>query len=354
VTGCLIVSRFQLTRLAVLGQSFVIILREGFEVMLILAALATYLIRVGQKEKTLHLYAGAGAAIVVSLLAAWMADVAFALTPASQEILEGITMLVAAAVLFYVSYWIISKIEADKWQTYIKGKAEQAVKAGSVWTLGGLGFLVVFREGVETVLFYQGLSFGSPDSGHMIPIGFGLGCIMLVIVSVAIFQLGLRLPLRPFFMVTGAMLYCMVFSFVGKGVYELQSAGAISATAWPLFPRVPLLGVYPTLEGLLPQALLIGLAVAAIVWLRTSSGGPHEKKRGTLQGSMQPTPTHEQLLAIQTLAGRLHAQLEAFKSPRDDGPDPATFRGQVAEWRNLAGQIQAAAKIQPPTTSKEA
>ena len=337
----------RLTGLATLGQSFVIILREGFEVMLILAALATYLIRVGQKEKTLLLYSGAGAAIAVSLVLAWLADLLFSLEPASQEILEGVTMLIAAAVLFYVSYWILSKIEADKWQRYIKGKAEQAVKAGSAWGLGGLGFLVVFREGVETVLFYKSLSFGAPGAGHLIAIGFGLGCIALLFASIAIFQLGLRLPLRSFFMVTSAMLYCMVFNFVGKGIYELQAVGVISTTPLTYLPRIPLLGIYPTLEGLTPQMILIGLAVIGIFWLRLF---PSRRLQGEaprpapLQGSMQPTPAHEQLLAIQELAGRLHTHLESYQSPQGEEPDRAALRSHITEWRNLAGQIQAAAQ----------
>src|SRR6185436_12544508 len=117
---------------------------------LVLAAIATYLVRVGQRERTLLLYAGAGVAVVVSLGAAWIAARILAVSPASQEVLEGATMLVAAVVLFWMSHWILSLTVADKWNRYIQGKARIAVQTGSHWALAGVGFLVVFREGVET------------------------------------------------------------------------------------------------------------------------------------------------------------------------------------------------------------
>jgi high-affinity iron transporter len=312
---------------AAFGQSFVIIVREGFEIILVLAALATYLIRVGQREKTLWLYGGAGAAIVVSLGVAGLARWVLALTPARQELLEGVTMLVAAAVLFWMSHWILSRSQAEKWNAYIQRTASRAIKAGSLWTLAGVGFLVVFREGVETVLFYQSLSFAAPGATDAIWVGFGVGCIALLIIAIAMFQLGLRMPLRPFFVGTSVLLYLLAFVFVGNGLHELQAGGYLSATAWRWLPSFPLLGLHPTFETLVPQALLAALGLAGVRAIRRGGAAP------ALNGTMQPVPAREQLLAIQSLAARLRERAARHADP---------------EVRNLAGQIEAAARSEKP------
>ncbi len=319
-----------LSGLAALGQSFVIIVREGFEVILVLAALATYLIRVGHRDRTIWLYGGAGAAIVMSLGVAWLAQWALAMTPASQELLEGITMLLAAGVLFWMSHWILSRVQAEKWNRYIQQTASRAMKAGNLWTLGGVGFLIVFREGVETVLFYQSLAFGSPGAGHQIWIGFGVGCIALLLVSLAMFQLGLRLPLRPFFVATSGLLYVLVFSFTGSGIHELQAGGILPATAWRWLPSFPLLGIYPTLESLIPQAVIAVIGLFGLRAIRRTRGSAQP-----MTAAMPPVPTQEQLLAIQDLAARLAARLDAA---------PPTGEHTDNEFRNLVRQLVAATK----------
>ena len=77
--------------------------------------------------------------------------------PASREVIEGATMLVAVAVLFSVSYWLISKVEAAKWQQFIRGKVNAALEHGGGTALAFVAFLAVYREGAETALFYQAL-----------------------------------------------------------------------------------------------------------------------------------------------------------------------------------------------------
>jgi len=314
---------------AALGQSFVIIVREGFEIILVLAALATYLIRIGKRDQTLWLYAGAAAAVLASFLVAWLAEWALSITPVSQEALEGITMLLAAGVLFFMSHWILSRIQAEKWNKYIQQTASRAIKSGSLWTLAGVGFLVVFREGVETVLFYQSLVFGSPDAGQSIWIGFGLGCFALLLISIAMYQLGLRLPLRPFFVATSALLYVLVFSFTGQGIHELQAGGLLPVTAWRWLPSLPLLGVHPTLESFLPQAILLGIGLFGLRAMRRAGG-----TTAPLTGVVQPTIPGEQFMAVQKLASQLRTELEAGPA----GP------AQLEAWRNLARQIEAATR----------
>src|SRR3989475_7987562 len=79
-------------------------------------------------------------------------------------------MLLAAAVLFYVSYWLLSKIEAAKWNAFVKGRMEEALRAGSGFALASVAFLAVYREGFETILFYQALFTSTGPSGGTSPV----------------------------------------------------------------------------------------------------------------------------------------------------------------------------------------
>lgn len=262
-------------------QSFGILLREGLEALLLCTALAAATVKAGSPDGSRAIWRGATLALVASLITAWLVDRVLDVTPASREAIEGLTMLLAAAVLFYVSYWLLSKLEVRRWMAYLRRKVG---KAENLWAIGGVAFLAVYREGVETVLFYQALA----GIGRPMPIwaGMAVGALVLAGIGLAIFRFGLRLPLRPLFAVTGGLLYVMAFIFVGQGIHELQEAGWLAETALDGLPRVPALGVYPTVETVFGQFLLIGLAVtaAAILLWRTRStaglGGPVTKPRG--------------------------------------------------------------------------
>jgi high-affinity iron transporter len=248
-------------------QSLVIMLREGLEAILIVGALVTFLVRMGAQHRKREINFGVGAAIVASVVTAFAIETVFHVTPANQELLEGITMVVATVVLFYVSYWLLSKMEVVKWNHFVKSKVNDALTSGSSLALASAAFLAVYREGFETVLFYKAL-FLTGGNNSSIPIlsGILLGAAMLVGVYVAISRFGVRLPLKPFFGFTSAFLYYMAFVFAGKGVAELQAGGLVSTTMISWAPRLPALGMYPTLETMLAQGVLLVLLVVALVW----------------------------------------------------------------------------------------
>ena len=249
-------------------QSFVIMLREGLEAILIVGALMTFLVKMGASHRKRDINWGVGAAIGASLLTAIAIETVFHLSPARQEVLEGLTMVVATVVLFYVSYWLLSKMEVVKWNHFVKSKVHGALTSGSSLALASAAFLAVYREGFETVLFYKALFLaGGSDSGTF-PIVAGIlaGTVILVAVYVGISRFGVRLPLRAFFGVTSALLYYMAFVFAGKGVAELQAGGLVSTTMISWAPRLPALGIYPTAETLLAQGVLVGLLLAALMW----------------------------------------------------------------------------------------
>ena len=253
--------------LALFFQSFVLLVREGLEAILIVGALLTFLVKTGAGHRRRDIHVGVGAALAASLLTAILIETLFHLSPASQETLEGITMLVATIVLFYVSYWLLSKLEVVKWTHFVKSRVQDAVSSGSMMALASAAFLAVYREGFETILFYKAL-FSSGGEGALVPVllGMGVGAVALVVVYIAINRFGVRLPLKPFFGVTSAFLYAMAFIFAGKGIAELQAGSLVSTTYVAGAPNIPALGMFPTLESLLAQGILLLLAGIALAW----------------------------------------------------------------------------------------
>jgi len=255
---------------SIFAQSFVILVREGLEAILVIGALMAFLVKSGNEHRRRDIHLGVGAAVVMSLLTAAGLETVLVLSPSHQEGLEGGVMLVATATLFYVSYWLLSKMEVSVWKRFVRGKMEAALTRGSALALASVAFLAVYREGFETVLFFQALAAsGGPGSGTWAPLGAGIGAggAVLAVVYVAINRFGVRLPLKPLFAVTGALLYYMAFVFAGKGIAELQEGGAVSLTPLEWAPRVPVMGVYPTAESLAAQAVLVLLALLALIWI---------------------------------------------------------------------------------------
>ena len=257
-----------LSRTNLFVQSFVIMLREGLEAILIVGALMTFLAKMGASDRRRHVHGGILAAIVASLLTALALETVFHLSAAHQEALEGATMVVATVVLFYVSYWLLSKMEVVKWTRFVKSKVQDAVTHGSALALGTAAFLAVYREGFETVLFYKALFISAGPGAAAAPVLAGMlaGFILLVGVYVAMNRFGVRLPLKPFFAVTSAFLYYMALVFAGTGIAELQEGGFVSLTPLAGVPRVPAIGLHPTVETLSAQGLLVVLALVALVW----------------------------------------------------------------------------------------
>ena len=248
-------------RLLTFLAAFGIIVREGLEAILVIAAIIAYLTKSGSAGSLRNVYIGAAAGIAASFIAAavlaW-AKRAFVGAGLAQEVIEGITALIAVCVLFYVSNWMISKAEAASWSRYIDGKVQSSVEQGSAFALAFTAFLSVFREGAEVVLFYQPmLSEGNPG---MVWAGFGVGCVLLVFVYLAITKLSIKLPIKVFFTATSILMAIMCVSFLGSGIKELAEGNvfdlALRVPGIPENDAIQVLGIYPYLETLVPQLIL--------------------------------------------------------------------------------------------------
>ncbi len=244
-------------------ESATIILREGLEVVLVVGALIAYVIKARNSTLQRSIYAGVGLGIAASFATAFVMHALVHLHPAASDLLEGMTMLLAAVVLFWVSYWLISRSEAVRWHRYIQGRVQTAVASGHAVALFSAAFLAVYREGFETVLFYQALYASAPAASTAISLGFVGGAVTLAFVYMIFRRFEIQIPVHRFFFVTGLFLYGMAAVFAGQGVHELQEAGLVAVTALDGVPTIPLLGVYPSVQPLAAQGVFVALLLYA-------------------------------------------------------------------------------------------
>jgi high-affinity iron transporter len=252
----------------------------------------TFLVKMGASHRKRDINLGVAAAIGASLATAFAIETVFHLSPAKQEVLEGVTMIAATVVLFYVSFWLLSKMEVVKWNHFVRSKVHGALTSGSSLALASAAFLAVYREGFETVLFYKALFLAGGPEGSSMPIIMGMlvGAVILAGVYIGISRFGVRLPLRPFFGVTSAFLYYMAFVFAGKGVAELQAGAVIPTTPLSWAPRMPALGIHPTVESLVAQGVLVFLLLGALIWTFLLQPRRRARTAATVPASLSDRP----------------------------------------------------------------
>ena len=257
--------------LLALVYAFTIIFREGLEAVLVVAAVLGYLEasrNTQYRGAVLKGVAGAGVATVVLFVATTLF---VQLAPLQRELLEAGTALLAVGVLFYVSFWLITRLEHRRWMEFMKAKVWAAATTGSTLALAGVGFTAVFREGFETTLFFQALISFAEGLIPFVVIGTVLGIGVLGVIGWMIFKAGRKIPIRVF--LTTAVLLVMVLSvaFVGNAVRGFQEATYLPVTYIESLPDLPifvaqLTGWYPTRETILAQGGLTLVYVLGAVW----------------------------------------------------------------------------------------
>lgn len=253
------------------ASAFFILLREGLEALLVVAALVAFLTKTGHRSNLRYLHAGWVGALLAGLLTWWASQTLVNISGASREVTEGVAALIAASVLFYVGFWLHDKTTAAQWNSFIQKSMHKALTTGTLWGLAGLSFIAVYREVFETILFYQALWAQTDTAGKSMALGgIGAGVIALAIVAWTIFRYSMRLPLRQFFTVSGILMFLLALVFTGKGIAALQEAGYLPATPLAV-PQIDLLGIYPNLQGLMAQLAL--LLAALYLWY-----GPSHKR----------------------------------------------------------------------------
>jgi FTR1 family protein len=318
---------------ALFVESATIILREGFEIVLVIGALVAYVVKTRNPAMQRSVYAGTALGVIASLATAVVMGELLRIHPAASDMLEGFTMLLAAVVLFWVSYWLVSKSEAAKWQRYIRDKVETAVDGGRGVALAGAAFLAVYREGFETVLFYQALYASAPAAVVTITAGFAAGAVALLVVYGLLRRFEVRIPIQQFFFVTGIFLYAMAAIFAGQGIHELQEAGMVACTPLPLVPVLPLLGIYPSVQSLFVQLIFVALfAYATGVTLRRRTHAGTESEDGPIVVEL-----HALRGALETVRDELR-MLRAAESYQAESV-AERVEGAVLRVERLAGRV---------------
>ncbi len=252
--------------------AFIIILREGFEALIIVAAVIALLIKSGNSKHLNIVYSALGVAVVLSIATAYGLNYIFGSENAGQtrEVMEGAVMLIAVVLLFYVGFWLLSNASSKKWSAYIQGQISNSLSSGDSKMLWWTVFLAVYREGAETVLFYLALLFDakSPAATSMVAAGFVAGLAALIIVYIVIKKFSLKIAIKPFFIATSVIIFYMSVVFVGKGVMELVEGKVFVPTVIDGLPTITWIGFYPYVQSLVPQAVMIVLLVVGILILK--------------------------------------------------------------------------------------
>ena len=229
-----------------------ILLREGLEALLIVVAMLTFLRKAERPEMVRPVHYGWIVALAAGFATWWAATHVLTVSGASRELTEGFGSILAALILLFVGIWMHGKAQADEWQRYIKAKLGAALSKRSAWFLFLLAFIAVYREAFETILFFTALA----AQGHVgaLAAGSAVAIVLLAGIALAMFRFSQRLPITKFFAYSSALIAVLAVVLAGKGVAALQEAGLLGITPVAATPRIEILGLNPTLEGLAVQA----------------------------------------------------------------------------------------------------
>lgn len=258
----------------IFGQSFLIIFREGFEVVLLVSILLGYLEAARSPAFIKPILIGIGLACVATIVTVVLLRVVFESLPFSFEVLEGITAMIAVVMLFYVSFWLVARMEHKRWMEFVRARLWSAVSLGSTFSLVMVGFTAVYREGFETALFYQALwSFGA-GLGVWVLAGLGCGLVALTAVAFVMFRLGRRVPVKQFMNIAVTFVMITSVTFLGNAVHALQAGDLIAYHRLDSWPHMPIFlsqvtGYWNTVQSIVAQIILslIYIGGAAYVFL---------------------------------------------------------------------------------------
>lgn len=231
-----------------------ILLREGVEALLIVIAMVAFLRKAERPQALRYVHAGWISALAAGALTWLVATYVVSISGASREVTEGLSSLFAAAVLLSVGLWMHQKGQAGQWQAYLKQHLTAAMEKRSAWALFALAFIAVYREVFETVLFYSALA--ADGNGPALLGGFVTGLVLLSVIAAVFLRTSARMPIGKFFSFSSVLVAVLAVVLVGKGIAGLQEAGWMMATPVTGL-RVPVLGIYPTIQSYGAQLALL-------------------------------------------------------------------------------------------------
>lgn len=250
--------------------AFTVLLREGLEALLIVVAVIAFLRKADRQDVMNYVHGGWVAALVAGFATWAAATYLIGISGASRELTEGFGALFAAAVLISVGIWMHGKAQAGAWQRYISERLSTALSKKSAWFLFGLTFVVVYREVFETILFYATL--WSQGNGGAVAAGAAAASALLAVLAILMLKYSKKLPVGQFFTYSSALIAILAVVLAGKGVAALQEAGLIGVRPLRDFPRIDFLGIMPTVQSLLAQAVVLATIVFGFWYNRRTAG----------------------------------------------------------------------------------
>lgn len=249
------------------GQAFIILLREGLEAMLVVAAIVAYLAKEGLTRMLKFIYLGVVAGLVASGIMAALLIFIFQNSGSHQEVFEGATALVAMVMLLFTSNWMLGKSSNESWTHFVDDKTKQSISRGSVFSLALLAFLAVFREGAETVIFYQALAGMISDSDYMPLVWGALAAVVALVGFFLVFRFTtVKIPYKQFFATMSVLIGVLVVVFAGSGLHELIEADVISGTYMSTWPTNDFLGIYPYVQTVGFQLVMLLVVLGLFAW----------------------------------------------------------------------------------------
>jgi high-affinity iron transporter len=244
--------------------AFTILFREGLEALLIVVGMLAFLRKGDRPEMVRPVHAGWVSALVAGGLTWVAATTLISISGASRELTEGFGSILAAVILLFVGIWMHGKAQADEWHRYIKEKVGHALSKKSAWFLFFLAFIAVYREVFETILFYAAMA--AEQHLEALVAGALSGALALAVIAVLMLKFSQRLPIGKFFAYSSALVAVLAVVLAGKGIAALQESGLVGVTPAGWVPRIPVLGIFPTVQGVTVQVVTLAILLAGFAW----------------------------------------------------------------------------------------
>lgn len=245
--------------------AFAIILREGFEAVLIVLTLLSVLKAFGNKRAALWVHAGWSSALFLGFVAWFLSGALMKMSGASREVLEAVTSTLAVVILLYVGFWLHRQTEISRWKKFIQDKVQGAIDSKNLWALASISFISVFREAFETVLFIRALWFQTNNDGkNAISLGLVAALVLIFLFSILALRYSKKIPVRELFKISSIMTSLLAFILAGKAVHSLQEAGILNVTSLPWNIRFDTIGLFPTWQTVTAQVVTFVLAIVLI------------------------------------------------------------------------------------------
>jgi high-affinity iron transporter len=242
-----------------------ILLREGFEAVLVILAFLGVVRTSGSRKAEQWLHGGWIVALGFGVLAWFFSGWLIGISGAQREKMEAITAFFSAGILLFVGFWLHQKTEIGRWKTFVETRIKAALEEKSLIGLAVISFIAVFRETLEVVLFLRAIWV---DCGPAARTGMMAGVVCsfvgTMLLAWAAMRYSRKIPIRQLFTASSSIMAALAVMMIGKGIHSLQETGTLSITTAPLHLHSELLGIFPTWESLVSQLAI--LALIAILW----------------------------------------------------------------------------------------